>query len=172
MDNCVKDNKNWHLLAFLSLLMARDVFEEVKLGFLVVGHTHEDIDGCFGYLSKKLRDENNHIFTNFMRDFMISQERPFIPQLIKVIPNFKSWVLGCLKGSPKTLVRHTDMHMFRFFVDSLGWSMMQYKISPTNHVWSLIDGPLIRLWETNPNGSPKLPTRVPSPILYCAIWGQ
>ncbi len=52
MDNCVKDNKNWHLLAFLSLLIARDVFEEVKLGFLVVGHTHEDIDGCFGYMSK------------------------------------------------------------------------------------------------------------------------
>jgi hypothetical protein len=30
--------------------MARDVFEEVKLGFLVVGHTHEDFDECFGYL--------------------------------------------------------------------------------------------------------------------------
>jgi hypothetical protein len=39
---------------FLSLLMAKDVLEEVKLGFLVVGHTHEDINGCFGYLSKKL----------------------------------------------------------------------------------------------------------------------
>jgi len=49
MDNCVKDNKNRHLLAFLLLLMVRDVFE-VKLGFLVVHHTHEDIDGCFGYL--------------------------------------------------------------------------------------------------------------------------
>jgi hypothetical protein len=34
--------------------MARDVFEEVKLGFLVVVHTHEGINGCFGYLSKKL----------------------------------------------------------------------------------------------------------------------
>jgi hypothetical protein len=31
----------------------KEVFEEVKLGFLVVGHTHEDIDGCFRYLSKK-----------------------------------------------------------------------------------------------------------------------
>jgi hypothetical protein len=41
--------------------MARDVFEEVKLGFFVVGHTHEDIDGCFGYLSKKLKEENIYI---------------------------------------------------------------------------------------------------------------
>jgi hypothetical protein len=36
-----------------------DVFEEVKLRFLIIGHTHEDIDGCFGYLSKKLREQNN-----------------------------------------------------------------------------------------------------------------
>jgi hypothetical protein len=52
MDNYVKDNKNQHLLSFLLLLMARDVFEVVKLGFLVVGHIHEGIDGCFEYLSK------------------------------------------------------------------------------------------------------------------------
>jgi hypothetical protein len=52
--------------------MAKDVFEEVTLGFLVVSHTHEDIDGCFGYLSKKLKEENNYILTDLMRAFMIS----------------------------------------------------------------------------------------------------
>ncbi len=72
MDNFVKDNKNQHLLTFLSLLMAKDVLEEVKLGFLVVNHTHEDIDGCFGYLSKKLKEENNYILAYLMRAFMIS----------------------------------------------------------------------------------------------------
>jgi hypothetical protein len=75
----VKDNKNWHLLTFLSLLIARDVFEEVKLGFIVIGHTHEDIDICFGYLSKKLREQNNYILDYLTRAFMVSQERPFIP---------------------------------------------------------------------------------------------
>jgi hypothetical protein len=55
MDNCVKDNENRHLLLFLSLLIARKVFEKVHLGFFVVGHTHEDIVGSFGYLSNKLR---------------------------------------------------------------------------------------------------------------------
>jgi hypothetical protein len=57
MDNYVKDNKNQHWLPFLLLLTVKDVFEEVKLGFLVISHTHEDIDGCFGYLSKKLKEE-------------------------------------------------------------------------------------------------------------------
>ncbi len=55
MDNCVKDNKNRHLLASLFFLITRKVFEEVQLGFLVIGHTHENIDGSFGYLSKKLK---------------------------------------------------------------------------------------------------------------------
>jgi hypothetical protein len=30
----------------------KEIFEEVQLGFLVVGHMHEDIDGNFGYLSR------------------------------------------------------------------------------------------------------------------------
>jgi hypothetical protein len=57
MDNYMKDNKNQHLLAFFSLLTARDVFEEVKLKFLVVHHMNQDIDGCCGYLSKKLKEQ-------------------------------------------------------------------------------------------------------------------
>jgi len=64
------------------------------------------------------------------------------------------------------------MHLFRFFVDSLGWLMMQYKVSPTNLVWSSINGSQVKLWKVNPNGSPKLLIRVPILILYCSIWGN
>jgi hypothetical protein len=56
MDNCVKDNNNHHLLAFLYFLIATKVFEEMQLGFLVVGYTHEDIDGNFGYFPNKLKE--------------------------------------------------------------------------------------------------------------------
>jgi hypothetical protein len=54
----------------------------------VVGHTHEDIDGCFGYLSKKLKEENNYILVDVIKAFMISKERPFISQLTQEIPKF------------------------------------------------------------------------------------
>jgi hypothetical protein len=168
----LKINKNRHLLALLSLLITKDVFEEIKLRLLVVGHAHEDIDGCFGYLSKKLKEENNYILTELMRAFIISKERSFILQLIHEILDFKSWVLGCLKDGPEMLVGHTNMHLFRFFVDSLGWLVMQYHVSPINHVWSPIDGPSIRLWKTNPDSSPKLLTGIPSLILYRPIWGN
>jgi hypothetical protein len=39
MDNCLKDNKNRHLLVFLSLSIVNEVFEKVQLEFLVIGHT-------------------------------------------------------------------------------------------------------------------------------------
>ncbi len=57
---------------FLSLLIAKEVFEEVSLGFLVVGHTHEEIDGNFGYLSKKLKEQNNYVLAYLMKTFMVS----------------------------------------------------------------------------------------------------
>jgi hypothetical protein len=72
MDNCMRDNKNRYLFAFLSFLTARDVYEELRLGFLVVGHTHEDIDGCFAYLSKKLKEQSNYYMVDLMKVFMVS----------------------------------------------------------------------------------------------------
>ncbi len=80
----MKENKNRYLL--VSFVVDE---EEVKLGFLVVGHTHEDIDGCFGYLSKMLKEQNNYILTYLMKAFMVSQKRPFILQLIQEIPILK-----------------------------------------------------------------------------------
>jgi hypothetical protein len=112
MDNCVKDNKNYHLLAFLSFLIITKVFEEVQLGFLIVSHTHEDIDGNFGYLSKTLKEHDNYVLANVMKAFMVLEDCPFILQLIQEILDLKTWVKGCLKDGPKILqVGRTDMHL-------------------------------------------------------------
>jgi hypothetical protein len=64
------------------------------------------------------------------------------------------------------------MHLFRFFVDEVGWPMMQYKISPTDALWSLEDGPTIRLWKEDGTRRPKLPMGVLNPIPFCSIWGN
>ena len=45
VDNC-GENKNKVLFAFLVDLVRRNIFAKVKVGFLMTGHTHEDID-CF-----------------------------------------------------------------------------------------------------------------------------
>ncbi len=140
MDNYVKDNKNRHLLAFLSLLIACEVFEEVQSRFLIVGHTHEDIDGSFGYLSKNLRKQNNYVMVDLLKAFMFSRDPPFILQLIQEILDFKSWVNEYLNDGLNVFVDYTEMHLFQFFMEKVRWLMMQYKLSHTNALWSLKDG--------------------------------
>jgi hypothetical protein len=48
---------------------------------------------------------------------------------------------------------------------------MQYKVSPIDPIWSPSDVLLIKMWKTNPDGSPKLPMNVPILVPYCPIWG-
>ncbi len=61
MDNYVKDNKNWQFFVFLSLLKTKEVFEKMQLGFFIVGHMDENINGSYGYLSKNLKKQNIYV---------------------------------------------------------------------------------------------------------------
>ena len=53
-----RDNKNFVMSGLCELLRNTMVFRKVKLSFLPVGHTHEDVDASFGALSKMLRNYN------------------------------------------------------------------------------------------------------------------
>jgi hypothetical protein len=100
---------------FISSLIAREVFEKIQLGFLTAMHTHEDIDGSFGHLSKKLKEQNNYAMVDLMKAFMFSQDRPFIPQLIQEMFDFKFWVNGYLNDGSDVLVSHTKMQFVLVF---------------------------------------------------------
>lgn len=54
LDNC-KENKNKVLFGFLSDLVERGVFDAVQVGFLMIGHTHEDIDQFLSVISAWLK---------------------------------------------------------------------------------------------------------------------
>jgi len=43
-----KENANRIVLGFLELLVHRNIAKKIIFSRLPVGHTHEDIDGCFG----------------------------------------------------------------------------------------------------------------------------
>ena len=49
-DNTVAQAKNQYVSFFLAVLVSRRLFLSVNLMFLVVGHTHEDIDQLFGVI--------------------------------------------------------------------------------------------------------------------------
>ena len=48
------DNKNLTTMGLMELLRDTHVFRKIKFCFLPVGHTHEDVDGSFGALSRRL----------------------------------------------------------------------------------------------------------------------
>lgn len=58
LDNTTKQCKGKFLICFLAMLKAAGVFREVHVGFLPVGHTHEDIDQLFSRVSLRLRLRN------------------------------------------------------------------------------------------------------------------
>lgn len=44
----------------------------MQLEFLVITQTHEDIDGSFAQLSKKLKEQNNYVLLDLIKTFMVS----------------------------------------------------------------------------------------------------
>jgi hypothetical protein len=152
LDNSPKDNKNQFLFGFLSLLTARKVFEEIQLGFLLVEHTHEDIDGYFNYVSDVLRKNNTFVLADLMKHFMDSQKLRFMPHVMQEVADFKSFV----KSYALPLEGMKDMHIFRFFIDRAGWPVFQYKASATDPDW-LARGSPHRMWRADSDGSPVTP---------------
>jgi hypothetical protein len=57
-------------------------------------------------------------------------------------------------------------------VDEVGWLMMQYKIFPTDVLWSPKDGLAIWLWKEDGTGWPKLQVGVPNLVAFRPIWGN
>ena len=107
-DNASGDNKNRFVFAFCSLLTYHGVFQEVYINFLIVGHTHDDIDVLFGRWSYKLRGTNYPTLPLLMKSFMDTESHPVIPHLIEEVPDFKKFVEGYLCTRRDALAGHTN----------------------------------------------------------------
>ena len=57
-DNYGRENKNQYMFALCAALVAFKYFVEVHLSFLIVGHTHEDIDQKFNIISRTLKSKD------------------------------------------------------------------------------------------------------------------
>ena len=159
-------------MAFLSLLTARGVFEEIQAGFLLVGHTHEDIDAYFSHLSKALKSKNTFVLADLMKAFMQSQDLSFMPEFIQEVADFKSFIHGYQSSGATRLIGLGEMHLFKFYVDDDGWPVMRYKKSAIDAQWQPLNRPPVRLWVANGDGGPKLPQGSPRPVPFKPMWGS
>ena len=75
LDN-VYSNKSKTLMRYCNWLVDTGIFKKVKVCFLLVGHTHENIDQMFSRLSVRLRKSD--IFT--VRQMMLAARDCFTPE--------------------------------------------------------------------------------------------
>jgi hypothetical protein len=163
MDNATGDNKNRFLFCFWSLLVAKGIFREVYVNFMLIGYTHDDIDALFERWSMLLRKDSFPTIPLLMKSFMEVESIPTIPHLIEKVPNFKGFIAGCIAEGNGALEGHTKAQQFKFYVDSKGCPMMKYKILCTDTDWLPKEGGGIKLWRDDEEGRALWPRGEPAP---------
>jgi hypothetical protein len=97
------------VFCFWSLLIAKGIFKEVFVSFLLVGHTHEDIDATFGRWSMKLYENDYPTLPLLMKLFMLlDPSQKIIPSLIEEVPAFKDFIKSFITSGRDKLIGHTS----------------------------------------------------------------
>ena len=104
LDNAASDKKNRFMFCFWSLLVHMGVFREIYVNFLLVGHTHEDINALFGRWSMHLKENNFLTIPLLMKSFIDVESLPVIACLIEEIPDFKGYIKIILFQEKKFLL--------------------------------------------------------------------
>ena len=151
MDNATGDNKNQYVFYFWSLLVANKLFWEVYVNFMIVGHTHDDIDALFEKWSMALKKESFPTIPLLMKSFINVEAVPTIPHLIEEVPDFKKSIEDGIVVGENALLSHTKAQQFKFYVDAIGYPVMKYKLLCTDDEWLPQDGG-IKLWKDDLGG--------------------
>ena len=99
-----------------------------------------------------------------MKSFVDCETLPVIPHFIEEVPDFKGFVEGYLHTGNDSLQGHSQAQQFKFYKDSDGWSLMQYKILCTDIDWLPKEGGGICLWKETSDGCPRVPRGSPVPL--------
>ncbi|XP_030834677.1 uncharacterized protein LOC115921382 [Strongylocentrotus purpuratus] len=146
-DNCWRENKNKYVMALLEMLVGKKIFHEVHLSYLLVGHTHEDIDQLFSQIGPKLK----------------AKSAETIPQLLSLLPNgevlyglydFKSWMTPHISN----VTGHTKPHHFRFSMNEKKKVVLAVR-GLRNHEWKELPR---GFWQYSATGTPVYPRGKPA----------
>ena len=134
-DNCGRENKNVYILGLCATLVALGFFKEIQLSFLIVGHTHEDIDQRFSYISSALKRQDIDSLEEMLQ---IIRERPtftepFIhAEHLEHIRDWKSFITPYLRED--AFVGISKPHHFRFYMQN-NKPHVQYKDYARSLLW-------------------------------------
>jgi hypothetical protein len=100
LDNTPCKNKNKFVIAYLHMLVKRGVFRKIKVGFLVVGHTHDQIDQMFSRFLVKLNKMKAHRLEALEEILRDSYKPKPVITFVDEVANFCKYVSD--KNQPNT----------------------------------------------------------------------
>ena len=141
MDNCVRENKNSYLFAFLAWLVERRVFVKIYLSFLPVGHTHFKPDQVASRVSVAVKHNafsTRAQFHNLLKT--CTTPRPHVEQVFHVAdckqmfnPELSDTYDGSTIDRPAGL---TGPLHFRYELDERKCVAIRCKKAAAQEVWS------------------------------------
>ena len=116
-DNCGRENKNKYMFAYCASLVALGYFREVRLSFLIIGHTHEDIDQRFSIISGVLKRQDIDSVKKMLA--LIEREASYTEaftsaSLMKHIWDWKGYITPYLHSRSDAWKGIRQPHHFRF----------------------------------------------------------
>ena len=115
LDNTTKSCKGKYVHGFLAMLVQKGVFDKIVVGFLPVGHTHEDIDQFFGCIARLLRHNSAHSRLALAKQIRASckkfGQRPLVKHWDRVA-NISQWLKN---NHVCKMTNVTAYHQFRIF---------------------------------------------------------
>ncbi|VDI54065.1 Hypothetical predicted protein [Mytilus galloprovincialis] len=158
LDNCSRENKNKYLLALLALLVKWKKTEEVFVNFLMVGHTHEDIDQRFSLISRRLKRKPTRSIPEFAEEVQQSMDKISVKGVNKVY-DVREWLTPFMA----IIGGHSEPHSFWIFEKKPGHVALKFKAWPKDIEW-LPSGSCLELFKENKDGSQLVPQGVPQVV--------
>ena len=154
MDNCARENKNKYVFAFCALLVELGIFRKIKVSFLMVGHTHEDVDQMFSRYSTYLARCDSFTMDSLMDAFEKSYTPTPTAILLDNLPDFVTWLKPYMANIVKL---QSYPHVFKFIRNRQGKSELLVKKWSTDIDWLSCSGEgKGHLLEETPVGTPPL----------------
>jgi hypothetical protein len=140
-DNCTRESKNIYMFALCATLVGLGYFQEVQLCFLIVGHTHEDIDQCFNIISNTLKRTNIDSLKELLE--LVQLETSYMEAFVSArhlenVRDGKSFIMPHLLTRGNTITGITFPHHMRFYMEN-GVIRVQYKYF-SKDAWGPTDG--------------------------------
>ena len=166
MDNCARENKNRHHLAFCHVLVEKRWFKDIFVTFLPTGHTHEDIDRMFRRYHDLRKCEDCDTASDFIALWVTEAYRTCIPKVKYVTRRYdwKAWLDPHLHD----MGQHSFFRAFHFFRDANCNDLVVFKVkrSPLDDTWIGREANTnvgFEMMRSTPRGFPRLLSFVPMP---------